>query len=77
MIAVRALRSWLGTLTDDAFVGVDDGGLTLTTPGGEAYLEVGGIPFDVGGDEERRQPGDDDGVEYADPRDELAERRSR
>ncbi len=50
MISVMELRDWLATLPDEAMVGVDDGGLTLTTPGGAAYIEVGGIPFDVGGD---------------------------
>lgn len=83
MIHVRELTAWLDTLNPDAFVGVNEGGLTLTTPGGDAYLEVGGIPFDEGGDDEGeraamdRLRGDDDGVEYADPRDERDERTER
>lgn len=34
---------WLDTLSDDALVGVDDGGLALRDEGSNAYLEIGGL----------------------------------
>jgi hypothetical protein len=47
MIQVAELQEWLATLKPHHYVGVDEGGLTLTVnhhP--EVYLEVGGIPED-------------------------------
>lgn len=35
---------WLHTLHRNSVVAIDDGGLQLVEVGGEAWLEVGGIP---------------------------------
>lgn len=43
-IHIRELIEWLQTLPPNDAVAVDNGGLTLVHLGGEAYLEVGGIP---------------------------------
>jgi len=37
---------WILTIPDDEGIGVDEGGLTLTTPDNEAWFEIGGIPED-------------------------------
>jgi hypothetical protein len=55
-IAVKELKAWVETLDEKNSVGVDDGGLTIVelTPEGTetgAYLEIGGVPGSVFGDE--------------------------
>jgi hypothetical protein len=51
MIDRDELRSWLDTLPPGSQVAVDDGGLTLELVGsdGEVYIEVGGLPVELGG----------------------------
>ena len=49
MMSKKEIERWIGTLPDDANVGIDEGGLNLVEVNadgsqGEAYLEVGGIP---------------------------------
>jgi hypothetical protein len=56
MTPVHKVKRWIETLAPDNMLAVDDGGLTLVelTPAGEetgAYLEVGGVPGSVWGDE--------------------------
>lgn len=46
MMPVSEIKTWLDTLPPGASVGVDEGGLAITTPDGENYLEIGGIPED-------------------------------
>lgn len=43
MMQVAEIKAWLDTLGDAEYVGVDEGGLTLQTPDGSAWLEIGGI----------------------------------
>lgn len=50
-MSARDLKDWILTIHDDTAVGIDDGGLTLTTEDGSAYLEIGGIS--VEGEEEQ------------------------
>ena len=45
-ISIGELREWLDTLSDEASIAVDDGGLALVEVGGDTYLEVGGLPLD-------------------------------
>ena len=51
MIEKSELQAWLDTLSEDADVAIDDGGLTIVEIGDdgeptEAYLEIGGIPLE-------------------------------
>ena len=43
-IMVSDLENWLSMLKPDAEVAIDEGGLVIVEVGGDAYLEVGGIP---------------------------------
>lgn len=54
MIAVKELQRWLATLQDGAMVFVDEGGICLVADSDDAYIEVGGFPYD--------DEGDDDGI---------------
>lgn len=45
-IAAAELRRWIDSLPEDSEVAIDEGGLTLMETGGDAYLEVGGIPLE-------------------------------
>jgi hypothetical protein len=40
----KEILEWLNTMSDDTFIGIDDGGLTLAEVDGPAYLEIGGVP---------------------------------
>ena len=40
------LIEWLQSLSPDAAVAIDDGGLTLVEVDGDAWCEVGGVPED-------------------------------
>lgn len=48
MMNKREVQDWLNEIADDSEIGIDDGGLCLTTlpsPDGTAsYLEIGGMP---------------------------------
>lgn len=49
MMKATELKRWLGSISDDSFVAIDEGGLALVEldENGietDAYLEVGGIP---------------------------------
>ncbi len=44
MMSRAELLEWVQALPTDAEIGVDDGGLTLTTSDGTNCLEIGGIP---------------------------------
>jgi hypothetical protein len=43
---VSEIKEWLESLPPGALVGIEEGGLSLQQIGGEAYLEIGGIPED-------------------------------
>jgi hypothetical protein len=52
MVGKAELLRWVNTLSDESFIGIDEGGLTLVEVGendiiGDAYLEVGGLPEDI------------------------------
>ena len=51
MMQVKEIKQWLNTLDESEWIGIGEGGLTLETEDGEAYLEVGGLP-----DEEEIDP---------------------
>jgi hypothetical protein len=56
-MTVAEVKRWLDTLDPANNVAVDDGGLTIVelTPDGKetgAYLELGGVPGSIFGDEE-------------------------
>jgi hypothetical protein len=44
---VRAIKEWLNTLTDDTLVGIDEGGLMLTTVAPESSYYEGSAPADI------------------------------
>ena len=46
MMNVKEIKDWLSSLSDEAEVGVDEGGLCLRVFGKEddEYCEVGGLP---------------------------------
>lgn len=49
MMKATELKRWLGKISDDSFIAIDDGGLALVEldENGmevDAYLEVGGMP---------------------------------
>ena len=46
MMAKQEIVRWLNTLPEDAQIGVDEGGQCLEEHGGDAYLEIGGLPED-------------------------------
>ena len=58
---VNELIRWLRTLPDNADVAIDEGGLTLVEVGGDAYMEVGGIPRDDDEDDDEDEDEDDEG----------------
>lgn len=45
MMSKSEVLDWVQALPDDAEIGIDDGGLTITTPDGQGWLEIGGIPL--------------------------------
>lgn len=50
-MSVGEVREWLETVSKDAEVAVDDGGLTLVVVGNpQIYCEIGGIPEEVDND---------------------------
>jgi len=54
---VSEVKKWLRTLHDDSTLCIDDGGLTIVeidANGNEtgAYLELGGVPGSIYGDDE-------------------------
>lgn len=51
MISKNELEKWLKTLPEDAEIGIDDGGLILSTPDG-IYIEMGGLPINPEDDAE-------------------------
>lgn len=46
MMQVEEIREWLDALPAGTWVGVDEGGLILTTRDGRAWLEIGGLPVE-------------------------------
>jgi hypothetical protein len=46
MMQVSEVKKWLDTLPLDAEIGINDGGMLLTTPDGKDWLEIGGLPED-------------------------------
>lgn len=53
-VGVAELRKWLNGQDEADEVAIDDGGLALVIVGGDAYIEVGGMPdedSDEGADE--------------------------
>ncbi|MFC5862068.1 hypothetical protein ACFPT7_07170 [Acidicapsa dinghuensis] len=45
-IGAAELRRWIESLPEASEVAIDEGGLTLIEIGGDAYLEVGGVPLE-------------------------------
>ena len=45
MMSKAEVLEWVNALPDDAEIGVDEGGLCLTTPDGKDWCEVGGVPL--------------------------------
>jgi hypothetical protein len=50
MVSRDELLTWINSLDDDAFIGIDEGGLSLVVDGATEYFEIGGMP-----DEETEQ----------------------
>lgn len=44
MVSRAELLKWINSLDADAYIGIDEGGLTLVVEGSTAYYEVGGMP---------------------------------
>jgi hypothetical protein len=44
LVGRQELLEWVESLSEDAEIAIDEGGLTLIEVEGEAYLEVGGSP---------------------------------
>jgi hypothetical protein len=52
MVSKAELLAWVNTLSDDSYIGIDEGGNVLAEvlsddTLGEAYIEVGVIPEDI------------------------------